>query len=127
MSQRDTADADLPLPLATRHDAVVQGHWLLARLGKRVLRPGGAELTHKLLALADVPAGDVVELAPGRVAPQPKSSIADRIPMWESSRTPTPPHRSGPSCLDTATSASPTRQTPGYLMPMPMLSSAKRC
>ncbi|MCB1288626.1 MAG: class I SAM-dependent methyltransferase, partial [Mycobacterium sp.] len=65
MSQRDTADADLPLPLATRHDAAVQGHWLLARLGKRVLRPGGAELTHKLLALADLAASDVVELAPG--------------------------------------------------------------
>lgn len=65
MSQRDRADADLPPPLTTRHDAAVQGHWLLARLGKRVLRPGGAELTHKLLALADLAASDVVELAPG--------------------------------------------------------------
>ena len=43
MSQRDTADADLPLPLATRHDAAVQGHWLLARLGKRRL-PEGVEV-----------------------------------------------------------------------------------
>ena len=25
------------------------GHWLLARLGKRVLRPGGLELTQRLL------------------------------------------------------------------------------
>ena len=25
------------------------GHWLLARLGKRVLRPGGSELTRALL------------------------------------------------------------------------------
>jgi hypothetical protein len=24
----------------------IPGHWLLARLGKRVLRPGGLELTH---------------------------------------------------------------------------------
>ena len=26
------------------------GHWLLARMGKRVLRPGGIELTSQLLA-----------------------------------------------------------------------------
>lgn len=41
------------------------GHWLLARLGKRVLRPGGAELTHTLVELARVESADVVELAPG--------------------------------------------------------------
>lgn len=42
------------------------GHWLLARLGKQVLRPGGRELTEAMLA--DVGVGetdDVVELAPG--------------------------------------------------------------
>ena len=27
-----------------------QGHWILAKLGKRVLRPGGRELTEKLIA-----------------------------------------------------------------------------
>jgi SAM-dependent methyltransferase len=53
------------MPFATRDDGAVQGHWLLARLGKRVLRPGGVELTHRLLALADVSDSDVVELAPG--------------------------------------------------------------
>src|SRR3954465_4890350 len=63
MSQGDAAD--LPLPLATRDEAAVQGHWLLAHLGKRVLRPGGVELTQKLLALAHPAASDVVELAPG--------------------------------------------------------------
>lgn len=26
-----------------------QGHWLLAKMGKRVLRPGGRELTEKLV------------------------------------------------------------------------------
>ena len=26
------------------------GHWVLARMGKRVLRPGGLELTRRLLA-----------------------------------------------------------------------------
>lgn len=53
------------LPLSERDDATVQGHWLLARLGKRVLRPGGIELTRELLARADVTDADVVELAPG--------------------------------------------------------------
>jgi len=42
------------------------GHWLLARMGKRVLRPGGVELTRELLtALAIKVQDDVVEFAPG--------------------------------------------------------------
>jgi hypothetical protein len=42
------------------------GHWLLARMGKRVLRPGGLELTRQLLtALAIGRQDDVVEFAPG--------------------------------------------------------------
>lgn len=42
------------------------GHWLLARLGKRVLRPGGLAMTRSLLeALAIGNGDDVVELAPG--------------------------------------------------------------
>lgn len=42
------------------------GHWVLARLGKRVLRPGGLELTEQLLdALKIGPEDSVVELAPG--------------------------------------------------------------
>lgn len=54
-----------PLPLSSRDDEHVQGHWLLARLGKRVLRPGGVELTRTMLARADVADADVLELAPG--------------------------------------------------------------
>ncbi|MDI1288519.1 MAG: methyltransferase domain-containing protein [bacterium] len=54
-----------PLPHADRPTEDVQGHWLLARLGKRVLRPGGAGLTRRLLDAASVPEADVVELAPG--------------------------------------------------------------
>lgn len=50
---------------AGRPDAEVQGHWLLARLGKRVLRPGGADLTSTLLDRAEVTGADVVEFAPG--------------------------------------------------------------
>jgi hypothetical protein len=38
------------LPSGDRADDRMQGHWLLARLGKRMLRPGGAELTRELLA-----------------------------------------------------------------------------
>lgn len=44
----------------------MQGHWALARVGKRVLRPGGIELTRKMLdALAIGPGDNVVEFAPG--------------------------------------------------------------
>jgi ubiquinone/menaquinone biosynthesis C-methylase UbiE len=43
-----------------------QGHWLLAKMGKRVLRPGGRELTQKLLNGLSVSERDnVVEFAPG--------------------------------------------------------------
>jgi hypothetical protein len=42
------------------------GHWLLAKMGKRVLRPGGLRLTRTLLdALAIRSTDDVVEFAPG--------------------------------------------------------------
>ena len=60
-----TTSAHSPLPLADRPDADLPGHWLLARLGKRVLRPGGVELTRRLLAAAEVGGADVVELGPG--------------------------------------------------------------
>ena len=53
------------IPLGSRSDADVPGHWLLARLGKRVLRPGGLELTGRLLNAAGVANSDVVELGPG--------------------------------------------------------------
>ena len=42
------------------------GHWVLARLGKRVLRPGGMGLTRRMLASLGVGGSDeVVEFAPG--------------------------------------------------------------
>ncbi len=42
------------------------GHWLLASLGKRVLRPGGLELTSRLIERLGIgPGDDVLELAPG--------------------------------------------------------------
>lgn len=76
----ETADSGQDLPYSGRGDDTVPGHWLLARLGKRVLRPGGAGLTRKLLSGAQISGGDVVELAPGLgrtaaeiVALQPRS------------------------------------------------------
>lgn len=43
-----------------------QGHWILARVGKRVLRPGGKELTEVLMKNLDInTSDDVVEFAPG--------------------------------------------------------------
>ena len=30
------------------------GHWVLARMGKRVLRPGGLELTRRMLESLDI-------------------------------------------------------------------------
>lgn len=42
------------------------GHWVLARLGKRVLRPGGMNLTRRMLAALGIQRTDeVVEFAPG--------------------------------------------------------------
>jgi ubiquinone/menaquinone biosynthesis C-methylase UbiE len=44
----------------------IPGHWVLARLGKRVLRPGGMQLTRRMLdALQITRDDDVVEFAPG--------------------------------------------------------------
>src|SRR5690606_31967678 len=43
-----------------------QGHWILVKVGKRVLRPGGRELTGVLMKNLDInPTDDVVEFAPG--------------------------------------------------------------
>jgi hypothetical protein len=57
---------ELPLPGANLAAHKVPGHWLLARLGKRVLRPGGLELTRRMLGALDIRRTDaVVEFAPG--------------------------------------------------------------
>ncbi len=46
--------------------STMPGHWLLARLGKRVLRPGGLELTRHLVESLKIgPSDSVVEFAPG--------------------------------------------------------------
>ena len=54
------------LPGAGLDFAKMPGHWILAQMGKRVLRPGGLELTHKMLERLEItPHDDVVEFAPG--------------------------------------------------------------
>jgi hypothetical protein len=46
--------------------AKAPGHWVLARMGKRVLRPGGLGLTRTMLAAMEIAYDDhVVEFAPG--------------------------------------------------------------
>lgn len=60
----DQLDPD-DLPMSSRPIEDVPGHWLLARLGKRVLRPGGRELTGRMLDAVPMAGRDVVELAPG--------------------------------------------------------------
>ncbi len=56
------------------------GHWLLAQLGKKVLRPGGRETTNWLLRRALGGQIDVVEFAPGLGLPPPKSLNASPRP-----------------------------------------------
>jgi len=53
-------------PGEDQHPEMMQGHWLLARAGKRVLRPGGLELTRQMLDVLSIGSQDrVVEFAPG--------------------------------------------------------------
>lgn len=62
---KPATNRELPLPQSGRDPAHLQGHWLLARIGKHVLRPGGKKLTERMLANADIAGKDVVEFAPG--------------------------------------------------------------
>jgi SAM-dependent methyltransferase len=60
---RDTPQVEVSRNISAER---MPGHWLLASLGKRVLRPGGLELTTRLLDMLCVGhRDDVLELAPG--------------------------------------------------------------
>ncbi|MCC7076400.1 MAG: class I SAM-dependent methyltransferase [Acidimicrobiia bacterium] len=67
-----TATHDHDVPGASRPQVSIEkapGHVVLARLGKRVLRPGGVEATRHMLDRLGIAAhDDLVELAPGRGA-----------------------------------------------------------
>lgn len=54
-----------PLPQSDRDTESVAGHWLLARIGKKVLRPGGRELSDWLVKATPISGKRVVEFAPG--------------------------------------------------------------
>lgn len=55
-----------PMPCENLEADKMPGHWLLARLGKRVLRPGGRQLTVRMIEALNIgPADDVIEFAPG--------------------------------------------------------------
>ncbi len=57
---------NMALPGAELPASKMPGHWLLVRLGKRVLRPGGLNLTRRLLESLSIQSSDaVVEFAPG--------------------------------------------------------------
>lgn len=52
--------------METKDFNIAPGHWILARMGKKVLRPGGKELTEKLIAALQIsPEDDIAEFAPG--------------------------------------------------------------
>ena len=53
------------LPFADRPVEKAPGHWVLARAGKTVLRPGGLALSTWALKRAVLAGSDVVEFAPG--------------------------------------------------------------
>ncbi|PJM76813.1 class I SAM-dependent methyltransferase [Bifidobacterium felsineum] len=70
MNERNSTLAATPiessqLPQADRGAEHMQGHWVLAQLGKRVLRPGGEKLTKRMLAYLPIAGKRVVEFAPG--------------------------------------------------------------
>jgi len=92
--QRDEADMKTieargatGLPVDAAHGIPAEklpGHWLLASLGKRVLRPGGLDLTKRMLERLQIGRlDDVLEFAPGlgitarmTLARQPRSYTA---------------------------------------------------
>lgn len=66
MSGQSSPLANPTLPGSKLATERMPGHWLLARLGKRVLRPGGLQTTRWLIDRAAIDHDDdVVELAPG--------------------------------------------------------------
>jgi SAM-dependent methyltransferase len=61
-----TVHPTTPMPGEDLKAEKMPGHWLLARLGKRVLRPGGRQLTNRMIeALSISPSDEVIEFAPG--------------------------------------------------------------
>src|SRR5438132_12872762 len=61
-----TSPQTRPMPGEELKAEKMPGHWLLARLGKRVLRPGGRQLTNRMIEALNICSSDaVIEFAPG--------------------------------------------------------------
>src|ERR1700676_2851711 len=61
-----TSPQTTPMPGEALKAEKMPGHWLLARLGKRVLRPGGRQLTRRMIEALNIgPSDAVIEFAPG--------------------------------------------------------------
>ena len=105
------------LPAADRPAAEVSGHSLLARLGKRVLRPGGAALTATLLGRAEIEGADVVELAPGLGRTARDILTGARARTSASTPTRTPRQRWAASSSAPGAPSSPTPWPPGCPTP----------
>lgn len=61
-----TSPQTTPMPGEELKAEKMPGHWLLARLGKRVLRPGGRQLTNRMIEALNIrPSDEVIEFAPG--------------------------------------------------------------
>ena len=83
---------DDALPISQRPASNAPGHWVLARVGKRVLRPGGLELTLQMLSNARLTGARVVEFAPGlgrTATDRPRTrgskktrSLQSKLPSW---------------------------------------------
>lgn len=66
MTTLSAADMQVPELFAELSVEKMPAHWLMARLGKRVLRPGGLEATRWLLEQCQIGSNDdVIEFAPG--------------------------------------------------------------
>lgn len=86
-------------------DARLQGHWLLASMGKRVLRPGGLHLTREMLEAAAPHAGDrIVEFGPG-VGLTAAELLAARPPFYVGIE----PNTEGRAKLDAVLAGRPAR------------------
>jgi ABC-type nitrate/sulfonate/bicarbonate transport system ATPase subunit len=65
-STHEAAEGHSRLPEKNLDVSKMPGHWVFAKMGKKVLRPGGLELTRKMLEELAIRATDeVVEFAPG--------------------------------------------------------------
>src|SRR6202521_5431654 len=61
-----TVHPTTPMPGEGLKAEKMPGHWLLGRLGKRVLRPGGRQLTNRMIEALNIrPLDEVIEFAPG--------------------------------------------------------------